>query len=261
MFIIIYRNGTKTGIIITSSESKNASNTLSDFTIVFDRQIVLGGNQRYVIGLDKVNSMTYIWHNVSPDYQNNMISYHNGTGYIRIEFSNGCYDYTELSDYIEETLITNGDLEPDQASPITIEFDLTSFKCFVSIIKTFALDLKGSNFGALIGFEPTVIRQTQYGTDIPNRTNSLDTLYIHCDLVDNSIVDGEYGDVIYTISTAVLRRSYPFKDEPILKGFCVVNKTIINSIRIYITDALGNIINLNKVDTSFTFILKDNKNI
>ena len=154
-------------------------------------------------------------------------------------------------------MITNGDLEPDQASPITIEFDLTSFKCFVSIIiKPFALDLRGSNFGAVIGFELTVIRQTQYGTDIPNITNSLDTLYIHCDLVDNSIVD-----VIYTISTADLRRSYPFKDEPILKGFCEVNKTIINSIRIYITDALGKTVNLNQVDTSFTFILKYNKNI
>ena len=158
-------------------------------------------------------------------------------------------------------MITNDDLEPDQASPITIEFDLTSFKCFVSIIKPFALDLRESNFGALIGFEPTVIRRAQYGTDIPNITNSLDTLYIHCDLVDNSIVNWVYGDVTYKISTADLRGSYPFKDEPILKGFFKVNKTIINSIRIYITDALGKIINLNKVDISFTFILKDNKNI
>ena len=66
---------------------------------------------------------------------------------------------------------------------------------------------------------------------------------------------------MYTINTADLRRSYPFKDEPILKGFCEVNKTIINSIRIYIIDALGEIINLNKVDTIFTFILKDNKTI
>ena len=135
------------------------------------------------------------------------------------------------------------------------------FKSFVSIINSFAFDLKGLNFGVLIGFEPTVIRQTQYGTDIPNITNSLDTLYIHCELVDNSIVDWEYGDVIYTIRTADLRQSYPLKDEPISKGFCKVNKSNIKSIRIYITDALGKIINLNKVDTTFTFILKDNKNI
>ena len=241
--------------------AKDASNTPSDFTKVIDRPIVLGGNQWYVIVLDKVTTMTYSWHNVSPDYQNNIISYHNGTEYKRIAFSNGCDDYTELSDYIKETLITNYDLEPDQASPITTEFDLSSFKCFVSIIKPFALDLRGSNFGALIGFETKVIRQTQYGTNLPNITNNLDTLYIRCDLVDNSIVDGVYSDVIYTISMADLRRSYPFKDEPILKGFCEVNKTIINSFRIYITDALGKIINLNKVDTSFIFILRDNKNI
>ena len=62
--------------------------------------------------------------------------------------------------------------------------------------------------------------------------------------------------MIYTISTADLKRSYPFKDEPILKGFCEVNKTIMNRFRKYITDALGKIINLNKVDTNFTFILK-----
>ena len=62
--------------------------------------------------------MTYSWHNVSPDYQSNIISYHNGTEYKKIEFLNECYDYTELSDYIKETLSTNSDLEPDQASPI-----------------------------------------------------------------------------------------------------------------------------------------------
>ena len=121
---------------------KNARNTPSDFTTVFDRPVVLGGNQRYVTGLDKVNTTTYSWHTVSPDYQNNIISYHNGTEYKIIKFSNGCYDFTELSDYIKETLITNGDLEADQASPITIECDLTSFKYFVSIIKPFVLDLR-----------------------------------------------------------------------------------------------------------------------
>ena len=56
------------------AKQKNAINTPSDFTTVFDRPI--GGNQRYVIGLDKVHTMTYSWHNVSPDYQNNnFISY------------------------------------------------------------------------------------------------------------------------------------------------------------------------------------------
>ena len=79
MFIIIYKNGTKLVLSSQIARVKNARNTPSDFTTVFDRPIVLGGNQRYVIGLDKVNTMACSWHNVSPDYQNNVSSYHNGT--------------------------------------------------------------------------------------------------------------------------------------------------------------------------------------
>ena len=72
--------------LVLSSQVARAKNAPSDFTTVFERPIVLGGNQRYVLGLDKVNTMTYSWHNVSPDYQNNIISYHNVTEYKRIEF-------------------------------------------------------------------------------------------------------------------------------------------------------------------------------
>ena len=53
-----------------------------------------------------MNTITNSWHNVSPDYQDNIISYHNK----RIEFSNGCYDYTELCDYIKETSIANDEI-------------------------------------------------------------------------------------------------------------------------------------------------------
>ena len=63
------------------ARANNAINTPSDFTTVFNQPIDLGGNQWYVIGLDKVNTMTYSWHNVSPDYQNSIISYHNGKEY------------------------------------------------------------------------------------------------------------------------------------------------------------------------------------
>ena len=64
MCIIIYRNGTITGIVIAKKKKKkkkkkNAINVPSDCTTVFDRRIVLGGNQRYVSELDKVNTMTY----------------------------------------------------------------------------------------------------------------------------------------------------------------------------------------------------------
>ena len=146
------------------------------------------------------------------------------------------------SDYIRELLIENGDMEPNGDSPIKIEFDLTSFRCLITI------ELRDNNFKELIGFEREIIRELSFGTKVPNITNGIDTLYIHC--------DGSYSDTIYTVSSAAFTRSYPFSKEPIRISYCEVNKTIINSIRIYITDVFGRIINLNGVDTSFSFIIK-----
>ena len=76
-------------------------------------------------------------------------------------------------------------------------------------------------------------------------------------MISNSIEDGKYGDVIYTISTANLVRPYPFYVEPTRVGFNEINKYTIISISIYITDVYGRIINLNGVDVKFSFIIKE----
>ena len=105
---------------------------------------------------------------------------------------------------------------------IKIEFDLSKFKCELSLKSGFVLDLTNSNFGNLIGFDEKLYgytnkleNSTHWGTKTPNITNSSDTIYVHCDLISNSLVDDKYGDVIDTFSTANLERSYPFTIEPI----------------------------------------------
>ena len=107
------------------------------------------------------------------------------------------------------------------------------------------------------GFTNKLEDFTYWGTKTPNITNSVDAIYFHCDLISNSIVDWKYGDVIYTLSTANLTRSYPFNLEPTRVGFSEINKYTISSITVYITDVYGRIINLNGVDVSFNFIIKE----
>ena len=80
---------------------------------------------------------------------------------------------------------------------------------------------------------------TYWDISTPDIINSIDTIHIHCDLISNSLADGKYGDVIYTLSTANLERSYPFTIEPIRVGLNEINKYTISSITIYITDVLG----------------------
>ena len=247
--------------IVLSSEVARAhdeNNTPSNFTVRFSRPLVLDKNKRYIVGLDSLNTMTYSWHNISDEYDNKRIRYNNGTEWKDIIFQDGSYSYTDINDYIRETLIANGDFDGESSvAPISLEFDLSSFKVLISIHDGYLLDLRLSNFHKLLGFEQKALRSTEWGSMSPNITNSVDTIYIHCDLIDNSLVDGNFGDVLYALSTADLTRAYPFTKEPMRVGYSEINKSIINSIKIYLTDVFGRIINLNGIDTSFTLILKE----
>ena len=83
-----------------------------------------------------------------------------------------------------------------------------------------------------------------------------DILNIHCDLINDSLVDGQDTDIIYSFSTSVLNPSYSFTLEPRRVTFSPVNKNNISGIRIYITDGKRRLVNLNGADTSFSLILK-----
>ena len=65
----------------------------------------------------------------------------------------------------------------------------------------------------IFGFSPKIITSTEYGTKLPNITNSVDTLHILTDAVEESIVDGKLSDTMFVVPTDNLRRSYPFRVE------------------------------------------------
>ena len=77
-------------------------------------------------------------------------------------------------------------------------------------------------------------------------------------LINDSLVDGEDTDIIYSFSTSVLKPSYSFTIEPIplRVTFNPVNKNSISNINIYITDGKRRLIDLNGADTSFSLLLK-----
>ena len=61
--------------IHVSSESSNPNNSPSNFKTVFDKPITLDQNKSYVIGLDKIETITYNWYNINEQYKNNKIRY------------------------------------------------------------------------------------------------------------------------------------------------------------------------------------------
>ena len=125
------------------------------------------------------------------------------------------------------------------------------------LAKNYQLDLTASNFNELIGFKKEVLKnEINIGSNVPNLSQDTDVLNIHCDLINESLVDGQETDIIYSFSTSVLRPSFSFTLEPIRVTYNPTNKNFIDSIRIHITDGKRRLIDLNGADTSFSLLLK-----
>ena len=88
---------------------------------------------------------------------------------------------------------------------MTLEFDDTTFRVTIDLANQYQLDLRSSNFNEWIGFDKKLLTSNiNIGPRVPNLTQDTDILNVHCDLINESIVDGQDTDIIYSFSTSVL---------------------------------------------------------
>ena len=247
-------------IVLSSYDVKSlGSNTPQNFTTKFNRPIILDKNYQYVVGLNKIINMSFTWLNVNPSYKNQLIKYSSDSGstFEEITFPAGVWNYTKFNTHIKDMTKIVKDGANNNEYPITLEFNEITFRVTVMLAKNYQLDLTASNFNELIGFKKKVLKnEINTGSNVPNLSQDTDILNIHCDLINDSLVDGQETDIIYSFSTSVLRPSYSFTIEPRRVTYNPTNKNIIDSIRIYITDGKRRLINLNGADTSFSLIIK-----
>ena len=247
-------------IVLSSYSIKDeGNNTPQDFITKFNRSLILDSNYQYVVGLNRIVNMSFTWFNVNSSYGNQLIKYSsdNGLNFHDIILSPGVWRYKDMNEYIMNiTKIVKSDASDDEY-PITLTFNNTTFRVTVTLANNYQLDLTTSTFNELIGFDKKILKSgNNVGPKVPNLSQDTDILNIHCDLINDSLVDGQDTDIIYSFSTSVLRPSYSFTIEPRRVTFNPINKNNIDSIRIHITDGKRRLINLNGADTSFSLILK-----
>ena len=116
------------------------------------------------------------------------------------------------------------DSQGNKVFHINVSFILSTYRVLITFSDNkFQLDLRETNFGELIGFEKKLITKTEYGTKLPNITNSIYVLNINTNAIKDSIVDGVNTNTIAMIPTDNLTRSYPFTFEPRRTLYCPVS--------------------------------------
>ena len=247
-------------IVLSSYSVKDeGNNTPQDFITKFNRSLILDSNYQYAVGLNRIINMSFTLFNVNSSYGNQLIKYSsdNGSTFNEINFPAGVWNYTDFNTYIKDItkIVKSG--ASDNEYPITLAFNDTTFTVTVTLANNYQLDLTASNFNELIGFDKKILKSgNNVGPKVPNLSQDTDILNIHCDLINDSLVDGQDTDIIYSFSTSVLQPSYSFTIEPRRVTSNPINKNNIDSIRIHITDGKRRLINLNGADTSFSLILK-----
>ena len=205
--------------ISSVDRQKIGRNKAEDFIIKFDPVLKLQNNMTHEIALDKA-TMTYSWHNISDQYQNNQIKYSpdGGTSWQTVKFVDGMHTYSDLNDYLHQYMKKKGHLTTDDKTGdkyhINLTFVLSTYELIIQIDNNYQLDLRNSKFGELIGFTENIVNKTECGTILPNITNSIDMIYINTDAITNSILNGVNTNTLAVIPTDNLTRSFPFTFEP-----------------------------------------------
>ena len=176
------------------ARKQNPNNKPGNFIVKFTPELFLEENKKRLLALDHL-SMTASWHNIRPEYENNklVISKDGGNTWETITFPAGVYDYVGINEFIHKAIGKTGD-----DFGISVLFDLSTYKVLVQLSNGFRIDFqKSGNFNVLLGFDKKIVSSSEYGSNFPNITNSVDNLYLKCSLVSDAIVSGKRSNVLF----------------------------------------------------------------
>ena len=242
-----------TPLFINSVDGTGKSKS-HNFTVRFSPALEFDKNKNYYLALGSI-TMAYCWYNVSSDYNNNTLKYSQDSGktWHTITLPNGNFSYLELNSYIQSEITSNGHTKDG----ISIKFVSPLFKVLLSMKSGFQVNLSGGDFGKLLGFEKKIYTASGYGPKLPDITRSVDNVFIHTNIISNSVVSSNQSDVIYRFSVDNLPLSYPFHIEPRIPLFTKINTNRIQDLRIYITDEFNRPLDLNNIPISLILIVRE----
>lgn len=260
---------------ITLSSSKaiaeNANNTPSDFTTVFPDGFHLP-SLAFKVACKQFEG----WHsrfNISAAYGNNRWRYSvDGVSWNEDIIPDGNYSIEELDNYLKRFIYyPDGNyvanpltgltgIDDGVVYPITLEPIFSQNRIHIRLntadFTAPRVDLTHlKNMSSFLGFTERIVISSETGTLVPDVSNGIDSYLLHCDLISNSFLNNQKSDILLTFTPGVLSNA-KYTIEPRNLTWVQVNKQVITSIRIYITDQNNNPIDLAGEDVVVNLLLE-----
>lgn len=240
--------------VVMLDSSKTSQNS-DNFQINFNQPIKFNGVP-HEVGL-RLLSTWFTWFNVSADYGNNIFKYSNDSGFTweTATIPSGNYSIDQLEDAIHQLMEANGDVTIDGGTGVkTYDINLapnySTIRLYLELTNGFQVDFTAGKLNELLGFTSAVVTASSYGTSNVNITNSVNTMLLHCSLINGA---GSYDN---NISSDILFAFVPnvppganINITPVSITYIPIDRLdYIDRIQLRLTDQLGRRVNLNGED-------------
>jgi hypothetical protein len=181
-------------------------------------------------------------HNVTQEFGNNRLEYNlNGVVYT-IHFPNGTYTFKDYNNYLHFTMKQKGHFQIDEKTKTEIygiDFVVNPVYNVISvrIKENYTLLLNSDGLSNFLGIKKGQYRFDFQGQNNPNITMGNDMLFVHCNIVNNSLIP-EYNDVIFACPLNERFGSH-VTIIPNSKSFLKCSKASTQSIKIHLTNQDG----------------------
>ena len=241
-------------------DSKHSFGRSEDFTTYFNPPLELKQNSNYQVSLIAA-TLWHSWRNITSE--NNKFKYNNGTTWKTLTIPLGAYNITDIDEIIKRLMKVNGDFDnSDTDNPkyyISIEANYNTFKSIIQLSNGYKVDFTIPNtFRDILGFDSKIIQNNGHNdSDRVVNITDVESLQINCDLITDSYVNGSTSSVIYAFSPSQ-PPGYLINLHPSQKlKFTISRRGLINSVRFYITNQSGKLVDLNNERVTYFLHLSE----
>lgn len=138
--------------------------------------------------------------NVSERNGNNKLKYKYGDNIYEVMFQDGTYTYKDYDNFLHFAMKRNGHVkvvEGIEQYGISILVNTVYNALSVRIWNGYTLLIESHKVAEFLGINIGEYSKDFNGQNIPNITMSNDTMFVHCNIVDNSLIP-EFSDVVFT---------------------------------------------------------------
>ena len=211
---------------------------------------------RYEIALTSLETY-YSFPNINTSNNHIKISFDDGTSWLDIHISVGCYEITGINNELQRHIMKKtGDKKPEKR--IILTSNSNTLRCVLEIVNANCrvdFDVGNDSLCTVLGFDRKVYGVGHHESEHIVNILSVNSILVHCDVIESSRLNGVEAPVIYTFFPDASPGD-KIVSVPRHLIYIPLTLNIISRMTCWVTDQNGSDLDLQGEELTLTFHIK-----